>query len=681
MSEKILIVSEKDNTAKRIASILSKDKAKQNKIEGVPTYEFGVNGTNYMAIGLKGHVLKVDYPPKYRNWLAVDPMELIEAPLTKVISQKKIVKALKLAAKGANEVIIATDFDREGELIGVEALDKVQEVEPNIKVKRARFSSLTNAEITKSFSELKEIYESLASAGAARQDIDLIWGATLTRFLSLASTRLGKKFLSVGRVQSPTLALIVAKEKERQAFVSTPYWQVSIELEAEKERFKAGHKADRFLDKEKADSAMAKITDTATVVDVKKSSRQIAPPSPFNTTAFLSAASSLGVNPASAMSIAESLYMSGYISYPRVDNTVYPETMDLLEVVNKLASESTEFGGLANKILKQEKIVPTRGKKLSTDHPPIHPTDVVAKEKLGAREWKIYELVVRRYLATLSTEATQESIKTSIECGGEPFTANGTRIVEEGWLEFYTYSRRKDEELPKLVKDQQLKVVDKVMDAKQTQPPGRYGQGRLIEEMEKLGLGTKATRHSIIQNLYERGYIHSDPVIPTETGIAVVESLHKHAEKITSAEMTADLEKNMDSIADGKLSKDEVVTSSRGILLKIMKELNEKKEQVGEDIRAGIRQDQIIGECPNCAKPLRIIRAKKSKKRFVGCTGYPDCVTSFPLPQFGGIISTGEKCEFCSAPRIKVISKGSRPWEICINPACPSKEKQAAEKA
>jgi DNA topoisomerase-1 len=676
MKEKILIVSEKDNTAKRIATILSGNSLKQIKIDTVPSYLFEKNGTQFQVIGLKGHIVKIDYPSKYRNWLAIDPIELIEAPLIKVISQKKIAKALKSAAEGASEVIIATDFDREGELIGVEALEKIYEVEPKVKVKRARFSSLTPIEINNSFSNLESIYDNLASAGAARQDIDLIWGATLTRFLSLASTRLGKKFLSVGRVQSPTLALIVDKEKERLAFVSIPYWQIKLKLEADGEQFNAEHKTERFLEEAKAKGAISKITDKATVESVTKTIKEIKPPGPFNTTAFLSAASSLGIGPAAAMSIAEHLYMQGYISYPRVDNTVYPESMDLLEIVKKL-TESSEFGNLASKILKQEKIVPTRGKKMATDHPPIHPTDVISKDKLGSREWRIYELVVRRYLATLSGSAKQESVKAEIDCGGEPLVAKGNRILIEGWLEFYHYSRRKEEELPRLEKGQLVDVLDKVMESKQTQPPGRYGQGRLIEEMEKLGLGTKATRHAIIQNLYERGYVHSDPLIPTETGIAVVEALQKHAETITSPKMTADLENSMDLIADDKLNKENVVTDSRKMLLKIMKVLNEKKEKVGEELRSGIKLDQIIGECPNCTKPLRIIRAKKTKKRFVGCSGYPDCVTSFPLPQFGGIIPTGEKCEFCNSPKIKVISKGSRPWELCINPSCPSKKEQA----
>lgn len=678
-----LIVSEKDNTAKRISSILSNGKAKQEKLDGISVYKFNIDGSSAVAIGLKGHIVKIDYPSKYRNWQDVNPAELITAPLVKVVSQKKIARSLKKVAQDADEVIIATDFDREGELIGVEALDKIYEVKKDLPVKRARFSSLTEEEIKHSFANLENIYKSLAEAGETRQDIDLIWGATLTRFLSLASSRLGKSFLSVGRVQSPTLALIVNREKERQAFVSTPYWQIKLRLSSNGDEFIAEHKTDRFLDKIKAKDIVDKIksseTKEAIVADKSKTVREIKPPAPFNTTAFFSAASSVGINPAAAMSIAESLYIKGIISYPRVDNTVYPATMNHLEIIERF-KKSSEFGNLATKIISQDKITPTRGKKQATDHPPIHPTDIISKDKLGAREWKIYELVTRRYFATLAPSAVQETVKANIECEKEPFISKGTVVLQEGWMEHYPYTRRKDEELPSMSKGQKLNVLECIFDEKETQPPTRYGQGRLIEEMEKLGLGTKATRHSIIQNLYERGYIFGDPIEPTETGIAVTNSLQTHAETITTPKMTAELEEDMTAIAEEKQDKEKVVSKSREMLAKIMKILEEKKEQVATDIRQGIRLDQIIGKCPNCGENLRIIKAKKSKKRFVGCTNYPKCSTSFPLPQFGGIISTGEVCPQCNSPKIKIIKKGSRPWELCIDPKCPTKQEAKDKK-
>jgi len=192
--------------------------------------------------------------------------------------------------------------------------------------------------------------------------------------------------------------------------------------------------------------------------------------------------------------------------------------------------------------------------------------------------------------------------------------------------------------------------------------------------MEELGLGTKATRHAILQNLYDRGYIHSDPIVPTELGIAVAEALKKHAEKIASPEMTAELEQEMDLIAEGRKSREEVVEHSRQLLAQVMLTLQAKKDEVAQEIKGGILTDKIVGKCANCGKNLRIIRAKKSKKRFVGCSGYPDCQVTYPLPQFGDVVATGELCAVCGSPKVKIINKGKRPWELCLDPKCPTKE-------
>lgn len=668
---KTLIVSEKNIAAKRLAELLG-GRYEEKKAGSVALYDFKLDGRDCTVVGLKGHILKVDFPLTYANWQEVDPAELINAQIVKVPTQKAIINTLKKEAKAADELIIATDFDREGELIGVDAVNQIKEVK-DLPVKRARFSALTKEEITRAFSQLESVYYNLAQAGEARQDIDLVWGATLTRFLSLASTRLGKNFLSVGRVQSPTLWLIVEREKEREAFVPQTYWQLKVVFEFKGQNYEASHKTERFWSKEEVEQILNKLGDTGTVVSVKTTKRSVAPPAPFNTTSFLAAAASLGFSPAKAMNIAETLYMNGYISYPRVDNTVYPESLGLRDILKTVAA-SPEIGGLAEEIAAQKELKPTRGKKKATDHPPIHPTGAAKKEQLSGPEWKIYELVVRRFLATLAPSAEMESKRIDFEVNGEPFFVRGSVIKQPGWLRYYPYGQHKDDLVPDLTKGEQVKIVKPKLEEKQTQPPARYSQGSLIQKMEELGLGTKATRHAIIQNLYDRSYIHSDPIVPTELGIAVAEALKKHAQKIASPEMTAELEREMDLIADGKKSREEVVEHSRQLLAQVMLTLKEKKEQVAQEIKGGILTDKIVGKCPKCGSNLRIIRAKKSKKRFVGCSGYPDCQVTYPLPQFGDVIGTGEICEPCGSPKVKIINKGKRPWELCLDPNCPTKE-------
>ncbi len=676
-----LIVTEKDTTAKRIANILAKGKVKEEKAYNIPAYFFkDGEGSEYQCIGLKGHILKVDYPEEYNNWQKVEPIKLIDAKIIKIPTQKTLIRALQKMAKGAGEVIVATDFDREGELIGADAVTKIREVNSNVKVNRARFSALTKSEIEKAFKDLEDVYYNLASAGEARQDIDLIWGATLTRFLSLASSRLGKQFLSVGRVQSPTLVLINMREKERLAFKPKPYWQIKAVFRFNSQMFEAQHKKERFWNKEEADTVLSRLGSTAVVQALTRRDRNLTPPAPFNTTAFLSAAAtSLGISAPNAMRIAENLYMNGLISYPRVDNTVYPESLDLKQILKTL--NRGDLGELSKDILKQKVIKPTKGKRFATDHPPIHPTDVAEKDKLEPKAWRIYELIVRRFLATLAPQAAIESVRAEIDANGELFYVKGSHITQVGWLKYYHYSRKKDKEIPPLKQGMELELVKSIADEKETQPPPRYGQGRLIQIMEELGLGTKATRHTMIQNLYDRGYIHGDPIIPTEMGMAVAESLSKYAEAISTPQMTAELEREMDAIVEGNMKREEVVDRSRKILTDVMKVLESRKQEVAGEIRVGIREGRIIGKCPKCGNDLRIVRSKKSKKRFIGCSNYPECNQSYPLPQQGAVIPLEETCEVCGSAKIKVINKRSRPWVLCVNPECPSKNNNYKIKA
>src|SRR3712207_6069472 len=192
-----LIISEKANTAKKIAQFLSEGSVREGKHRSVPHHTFTWDGEETVSVGLKGHVLNPEYPEEYSNWQKVEPRELIDAEILKSVSEKGVAQAVTSLAKKADSVVIATDFDREGELIGVEALSLVFEANPKLTdhVRRARFSALTPGEVGRAFDELLEVSNDLADAGEARQDIDLIWGATLTRWVSRATKRYGSAFL------------------------------------------------------------------------------------------------------------------------------------------------------------------------------------------------------------------------------------------------------------------------------------------------------------------------------------------------------------------------------------------------------------------------------------------------------------------------------------------------------
>ena len=676
-----LIISEKANAAKKIAQFLAEGPVKDGKHRSVPHHTFSWQGEECVSVGLKGHVLNLEYPEEYSNWQKVEPSSLIDAEIQKNVSEKGVAEAVRSLAKKADEVVIATDFDREGELIGVEALSLAFEANPKLLdyVQRARFSALTKGEVTRAFENLVEVSRELAAAGEARQDIDLIWGATLTRWVSRATKRYGSAFLSVGRVQSPTLALIAERERERRAFTPEPYWEIEVALQ-NGEAFVARHDTARFWEEEPARAAYENLTDFATVTEVQEKSATRAAPVPFNTTGFLSAAANIGISPSRAARLAEDLYTDGYISYPRTDNTVYPVSLDMREILGTL-SRVEEVGQYAEKLLASGELSPTRGKKETTDHPPIYPTGRATKGALRDDQWKIYQLIVRRFLATLSAPAKTLRTTVRLESGGEPLVAGGTVVTQEGWLAVYPYGRKADEEMPSLSEGQEVRVTGTELLAKETQPPGRYGQGRLIRLMEDLGLGTKATRPSIIQNLYDRGYVHDDPLVPTETGMAVAKALTDFASEIASHEMTAELERSMDEISEGKVSKENVVDRSRDVLRQVYGNLESSQEEFADIVRSGIREDSVLGPCKKCGNNLTIRRARKSGKRFAGCEGYPECDQTYSLPPRGEIIPLGTLCEGCGSPEIKVVG-GRRPWITCIDMQCPKQQerrKAAAE--
>ncbi|PKK86003.1 MAG: DNA topoisomerase I [Thermoplasmata archaeon HGW-Thermoplasmata-1] len=675
----ILVICEKNIAARRIAQILSDGRSKQSRIGRVPVYEFEADGKHWDVIGLRGHIMNLDFPKEYNQWTRIDPAKLVRVEPYKKVEAEDILDALGRLAKESDEVVIATDFDREGELIGVEGLEAVKHFKSEFSsVKRARFSALTPYEVKTAFDNLAEVDYNLVKAAESRQIIDLVWGASLTRFISLASGQLGKEFLSAGRVQSPALALVVDREKEINAFVSTPYWEIDATLQAASE-FKASHAEDRFTDEGRAHEAYerARKAKAAKITAVEKKENRELPPTPFNTTSFIQAVSYLNIGAAEAMSIAETLYTNGFISYPRTDNTVYPPSLNLRAIVEKLAADS-DFASEARDVLDNGRYAPTKGKLSTTDHPPIHPADVPAKGHLKGKDAKIYELVVRRFLATLAKDAVSETVKVELEISGEPFCSRGYRLLESNWRAIYPYMKVVENELPELFAGQEADVTEVGKKKKMTRPPARYSQGSLITEMEKLGLGTKSTRHEIVNKLYQRKYIDGTSPQPTKTGFAVTEALENYAPKITRPEMTATLEADMDEIANGKKELGEVVEESRQMLEVTFGELKKNRDGIGSALKDALSEQNVVGTCPVCGSTMQIMRSRKGK-RFVGCTGYPKCSRAYPLPQNGGVVSEGRACDACGAPIVKIISKGRSPWEICINMDCPKRKEEKKE--
>ena len=723
-----LVVTEKNDAAQKIAALLSTKKPTADKVYNTPVYRFEVKGEEWVTIGLRGHILEPDFTPSliYKNrggWQGIteegevlsanvpanlpkppfkkkkpfteDGVELktwkmealpylVYAPIEKLPKEKDIIRSLKNLAKKADSIVIATDFDREGELIGSDALMCIQDVNKTAPVSRARYSAFTKEEITSAFDNLVDLDTNLAAAGGSRQDIDLIWGAVLTRYLTLVKFAGYGNVRSSGRVQTPTLALIVARERERMAFVPEDYWVIKGAFDAGAQVgptdglgdlvFEAGHEVARFKDEASANAAMAHVAGatSARVASIEKKTRSVAAPVPFNTTSLMAAASAEGISPARTMRIAESLYMDGYISYPRVDNTVYPESLDLAETVKALEGNPA-YAPYCKQLLAKGQLHATRGKKETTDHPPIYPTAAATPDMLSAADYKLYNLIARRFLATLSDNAVVEGTKVTLDVSGESFVAKGDVLVKPGFREIYPYGLKKDETLPVMNEGQSIAFNGATCTKKQTEPPARYSQGKLIQEMEKLGLGTKSTRHSIIERLYQVKYVQNDPIEPSQLGIAVCDALEKFAPHIVHPEMTADLEHKMDAIAAGETTKDEVVSTSRTLLSQELAALMPHSEDINVALADAVAADAYVGKCPKCGKDLQIRASQKTRSMFIGCAGWPDCDVTYPLPK-GKIEAVEEVCPTCGMPQVKVTAFRSKPKIMCIDPNCATNQ-------
>ncbi len=662
-----LVMCEKRSSASRISFILSNGEAKRKSVNRIPVWTFEKDGDEYSVIGLRGHIIALDYPEEYNQWEKVDLKELAKAPPEKKAKMPSIINAIKMMLDGTEEIIIATDFDREGELIGVEVLEAIDHSAEHIPKKRARFSALTKYEIERAFEDLTEIDYKLAQSAESRQMIDLAWGASLTRFMSLASNKLGRDFLSVGRVQSPTLALIVDREKEIDDFVPEPFWELIAEFEKDI-TFEAKHSNGRFWEEKEAKDIFDKVksADSGGVKEYTAQEEAKRPPWPFDTTSFLTEANKIGFSASRAMSLAEGLYTEGFISYPRTDNTVYPKTLSLRRILEKLTESSLKKE--AKQILRQKKLKPTRGKKFSTDHPPIHPVAGATRQKLKGDRWKIYELVVRRFLATLAPDMILHVSEAKMDINGEEFTASGKTILDKGWSKYYPYWETKEVELPKLEQGEDVKLNEVVMEEDETKPPFRYSQGSLIKEMENLGLGTKSTRHEIIKKLFGRKYIYGKYLRPTASGVALINALEEHANQVTKPEMTRTLEEDMLEIAEGSKELVEVVDESQEMLVNTLDKLAAHEDEIGKEITEALKKQERIGTCRSCGGDL-IIRRSRKGNRFIGCSNYPDCNVTHPLPQSGMVVPVEEICEECGSPKIKTVS-GGRTEVICVDSEC-----------
>jgi len=671
-----LIIAEKPKAAQKIAEALADGKAIKENISGVPYYKV-THGNKDILVGCAvGHLFGL----KQKNAKSVLPEFDIEwVPSSEVNKKsdfsKKYVTALRKLAKQANEFTVAADYDVEGEVIG---LNVIRYICKKKDANRMKFSTLTKPDIINAYkNKSKHLDWGQANAGETRHKLDWFYGINTSRALTNAIRSTGIfKIMSSGRVQGPALKLVVDKEKEIQAFKPTPFWQIELNGKAKTTPITAWHKTDKFLDKKEADKVYKKVKDEkkATVVSTKTSETKQQPPFPFDLTSLqLEAHKCLGIAPKQTLSLSQELYTNGCISYPRTSSQQLPKEIGYEKILKELSKQKNYIKESAFLLAKKE-LKPNNGKKVDAAHPAIYPTGIVPKTD-DSRELKLYDLIVRRFLSTFGDIAVRETITVTLDCKKEPFILKGTRTKEKGWHELYgKYVMLKEEELPKLESKDEVNVKKIDLHSKETSPPKRFTEASIIKELEKRNLGTKATRASIVDTLFNRQYIAGKPIQATELGIKTLNTLEKYNPKIVDDELTRSFEDSMEHINEGKIKPEEVLDKAKKTVTHIINDFKKHSKEVGNELKQAefktISAATYLGKCPKCKEGE--LHSRKGKfGSFAACDKYPDCKTTFSLPNKGKFKATDKECEECKYPLLKSVGRMSR--EMCINTDCPSK--------
>ncbi len=668
-----LLVAEKPKVASKIAQAIGGYSVEKN--HGVKNYRIETDKGDVVVAPAVGHIFNLQQKSEGWNYPVFD-VEWVPAYKDDDSADymKKYVRNLKKVGEEADHFINGCDFDIEGSTIGFNAIRLAcNGSEDNIE--RMKFSTLTKSELRKAFDDLQDFDRGQTEAGLTRHIMDWYYGINLSRALMLAVKNQDRyQSLSTGRVQGPALRIAAKKEKKIQEFEPEPYWELYLHTNG----LEAQHVEGKFWEEGEVDTTLSNCRDkNANVSSIDRNKYKHYPPNPFNLTDLQKEAySKLGISPKRTQQLAHNLYENSLISYPRTSSQRLPTSIGYKGILKKLKNQD-KYEEKAEKVLGKDSINPNNGKKKDKAHPAIHPTGLNPGKKLSKQERKLYDIIVKRFFATFGKAAVRQSLKIELKIEEEKFSAKGKRTLKRNWYDLYDpYMNPKNVELPELDLNETIEVDKLEKTEKETQPPKRYTQSSLVSELEKKGLGTKATRASIIDSLYNRKYIKNKPIEVTDLGMAVVEALESHCSDILSEELTRKFENEMEQIRNGDTSREEVLKNVKGALKDMLEKFKEHEDEIGKTLIDAVdrtrEKERELGPCEECSGTLKIIKTNNS--RFAGCTNYPDCENSYPLPRNGYIKGLKNECNECGKPRIKVSRKGKKPYYMCIDPECPTKD-------
>ena len=659
-----VIVCEKPTSAEKIAKALSSGAVKKTYNKKVKYWELKKDSKNITVVSAVGHLYSLTPDnPKDKVYFDLHWAPAYEVNKKSSGFTRDYVRAIKKLARGADSYVHACDYDTEGTLIGYNALRYACGQEDLSKISRMKFSTLTKKDLLEAYDNRIELDMNQVDTGIARHVLDYYFGVNISKALMKSVSNAKHRFLklSAGRVQTPTLSILVEREKEIKDFVPEPYWVISAVVEGDIE---VNHVDGKIFDKLKADGIMSKCKGRDAVVDkISLSNSTTKPLVPFNLGGLQSEAYNVfGFSPKKTQVIAQNLYTSGFTSYPRTSSQKLPESLDFKSIFSQLKDDD-EYEKHISQL--PSKLKPNEGKKDDAAHPAIHPTGIIPKG-LSKDDKKVYDLIVYRFISVFFESAKFETMSTTLDIVGEKFRFRRRRVTHKGWMEHYPYRSIDNDEFPSISEGDLVKVLELICDEGETKPPSRYNQASLIKELEKRELGTKATRADIIDKLYDRKFINGDKQIEVnQLGENMVDTLSTYCRDLTSEELTRDFENKLEGIDNNTSTKSDVIREGEKEVKIILEDINKNSDEIGSKLYESYQESNIVGVCPNCEGNLVKRYSPKTKSYFVGCSSYPDCTTIYSIPKGTNFLK--KKCEKCGLP---IISFGKPRQRACLDANC-----------
>ncbi|KAF2207517.1 hypothetical protein CERZMDRAFT_115193 [Cercospora zeae-maydis SCOH1-5] len=597
---RVLCVAEKPSIAKAVAGHLGGGHFQTRNINGNPyvkNYEFSFNFPAWgpcevTMTSVLGHLMESDFGPQYKNWYSQDPSALFDAPIETLVADKMkaVARNIGTKARNAHYLYIWTDCDREGENIGTEIMKCAQETNQRFRtagrVVRARFSNIERTHVLSAARNPITLDEAQANAVYARQELDLRIGACFTRRLTIDLKDLMPwaeergKVISYGSCQFPTLGFVVERYMRVRNFVPETFWRIKVMHRKDDQevnfRWARTHLFDRMVTTILYEKCLDAREAVVSRVQTKPTTKWR--PLPLTTVELQKCGSRfLRMNGQRVMSVAESLYQRGFISYPRTETDQFDNNMDLRQLVQKQAQNQSRWAAHAQGLLNGGFRWPRSGRHNDKAHPPIHPVNFVNATALDAESQRVYEFVTRRFLACCSDDAKGSKTDVSITYGPETFHASGLTVLERNYLDVYPYDKwTSSQVLPDFQQGETFVPTSALMHEGQTSPPGYLTEPELIALMDTNGIGTDATMAEHISKIKEREYVQTRPkaqqprqgtttgveeFIPTTLGVALIEGYESMGHDISMAKpfLRKQMEAKLKDICENRVTKNAMV--------------------------------------------------------------------------------------------------------------------------